>query len=168
MREAEKTSEDNRPSQFFDLKIYFKSKIQEFDKQAKKANKKVRFGDKSEYKERLSINWQNEFQSFIDADINRWAWVDKFAVDTIPSEKGYTVLHQSKSATIPIKYLEVSFSESDKQVNSITVKIERNSLLYKSKQTLTFKPDISYTVNGWQRTMLLAKTEFEVKGLIVE
>ncbi len=159
--------EDKRQVVFFDLKNYFEAIVEFYEENNIKVNKRVSFGTKTEYKEGLELDWQTEFQTFIDSDINRLAWIDKFEVDTIPAADGFSVLYQNTSPTIPIKQIEVSFSKNE-QVKDITIKSQRQSLLYKSKQTLNFKPNVSYSVEGWQRTMMLAKTEFAVKGNIVK
>ncbi|MCB0501288.1 MAG: hypothetical protein KDD32_01290 [Bacteroidetes bacterium] len=129
-------------------------------------DKQVSFGNKSEFHESMSVDWKAELLGFINTDINRSSWIENFAVDTISRDNGSTILYQTTDASIPIKKMEINFSATN-EVIEIDIISERKSLLYKSKQKLHFQPNVSYSVTGWQRTLMLSQTDFEVKANIV-
>ncbi|MEZ5008998.1 MAG: hypothetical protein R2753_12675 [Chitinophagales bacterium] len=157
---------DTRQVVFFDLRSYFNDIIKTYAADSVLVNKQVSFGNKSELKENMAIDWSVELQTFAEADINRSSWIDKFKVDTLTTNNGSTILYQTTDASIPIKQLEVMLTATGK-VSEIVIQSERKSLLYKSKQKLNFRPGNSYSIDGWQRTLMLSQTDFEVKADIL-
>ena len=165
-RVSDVCKKDNKTTVFFDIKGYFCNIVNEYESTNRKVNKQVRFGNKSEFHESMSVDWKAELLGFINTDINRSSWIENFAVDTITRDNGSTILYQTTDASIPIKKMEINFSATN-EVMEIDIISERKSLLYKSKQKLHFQPNVSYSVTGWQRTLMLSQTDFEVKANIV-
>jgi hypothetical protein len=151
---------------FFSLKNYFCEKKNEFEAKGYKVNKRVSFGRDSEVIEYMEINWTNEFASLIAADINHTSWVDNFKTDTLPHSNGYSVNYQTEKRNIPVKQVKIEFN-SNKEVQKIEIKTSRRNWMYNSGQSISFEPNVRYSIEGWQRALLLSKTEFKVEGIIL-
>ena len=151
---------------FFSLKNYFCELMNTYNANNIKVNKRVSFGAKSETIENLEIDWNAEFATFINADINHSAWVDKFSIDTLKTNDGFSVQYLSNTPSIPVKNVKVDFNKNE-EVKAINIETSRSNALYKSKQEIHFIPNEKYQVNGWQRTLFLSKTEFTVEGFIL-
>ncbi len=163
--DAEQSNSLTSVNAFFDLKGFINELIDEYSEKSVTANKKVLFGDNNQYLEDLEIEWKSELQPFLQADINRLAWVEKFVVDTIKIDSTYAVSYNNMDPSIPVKLLEVSFNENQ-EVVEIKVKTARKNLLYTSKQTLSLAPNKKYDVEGWQKALFLRRTDFEVHGIL--
>ncbi len=120
-----------------------------------------------EAQKNVAIIWENELRPFVESDINRSAWFDAFQVDELNANGKRVVTYRSDTKGIPVRKLAVQF-EMDGTVSGIDAVIRRSNALYTSEQELNFIPDVSYSVKGWQRTLLLSKTEFEVQAQLVK
>lgn len=147
---------------FFNVSQYFSQESSRLIASNTQVAKAVSFGKNTE-KIPAALFDSTEFQIFIQSDINRNAWLDKFSVDTFQSNAGYVVTYNRLSNTIPVKQLAVEFSKAD-EVTGVKIETKRNSLLYKSEQVMSYVPNVSYAVKGWQKTLMMHKTEFEVNG----
>lgn len=151
---------------FFSLKSYFCDLTSTYQSEGVKVNKRVSFGNNSEVIENMEIDWNAEFATFINADINHSSWIDKFNVDTLKNNLGYSVQYLSNTPSIPVKKVIVDFNQ-DESVKQINIETERRNILYKSKQTIEFIPNQKYTVEGYQRTLFLSKITFKVESNIL-
>lgn len=152
---------------FFDIRTFICERINDYETAGTQVDKAVSLNGNEETKKALSIDWLSELRPFIESDINRSAWFDAFQIDTTAVDGSTIIRYRSEDKRIPVRKLTVQWSREG-NVEAIDVISRRKNVLYTSEQTLNFQPDVSYSVKGWQRTLFLSKTEFEVNAQLLQ
>ncbi len=139
---------------FFDLKEYFKKEIGKLSS-LKKVKKTVSINGVKEELTIDSVNFEEELSVFINSDINRVAWFDKYQVDSTLNSNGilesitYTALDNNlKTQSIVIKF------NDNTVVSQLSIKNNRSSIVSNASQDLEYLPGKSYTIQSRQNTSL--------------
>jgi len=143
---------------YFDLEDYFKKEAIRLSKLNPIVDKTVFINGKEEQKSVKIKNWEQEFKSFIDADINKASWKGSFNEDTTGNLKTYT----SHSDKIPVKKLEIVL-KNDKPI-SIKVYITNANDLYTSQDSLSYFPDSVYQIKKTQHIKLMETKQYSITG----
>lgn len=143
---------------YFDIGSYFKAEAIRLTKANQTIDKTVIVNGKAEQKKLTITNWQQEFSSFIDADINKASWRGSFNYKKLGEIETYT----SANKKIPVKKLTVAFE--GKKVKSIKIFIQNTNDLYTSKDSLTYFPDSLYFIQKIQKIKLMDGKQYKVIG----
>ncbi|WP_316785449.1 hypothetical protein [Pedobacter frigiditerrae] len=143
---------------YFDLAGYFKKEAIRLSKENPSLNKTVFINGKEEQKNINIKNWEQEFKSFIDADINKASWKGSFNIAKSGGQTTYT----SHSDKIPVKKLEVSLENN--RLTSIKVYITNVNDLYTSQDSLSYYPDSVYKIKKTQHIKLMATRQYSITG----
>lgn len=139
-------------TQFFDLKAFFEKE----QKQLTSINriiKKATVDGKVEEKTVNSINFEEELALFVDSDINKISWLDKYTVDsTFTNQVLSSISYQAKDEKLKTNLLAIQF-EQDK-VSHIKIIRKTSSIAAQLEQELTYTPLKGYTINSRQKTSL--------------
>ena len=133
------------PNVFFDLKGYFEGEISRLNEAAPKVKKIANLNGDEEILEHQMIDFAQELDIFVNSDINKLSWGDKYSGDTTfqsgsISKITYKVLDES----LRTKFLEINFN--DGQVSSVVVENAANSLVASSQQKLNYQPETGFSI----------------------
>ena len=143
---------------YFDLKSYFSSEAVRLTKNDQVVDKTVMINGKAEQKKIKISNWEQEFSSFIDADINKASWRGSFALSKADNLETYT----SDSKKIPVKKVEIFLM--DKKVIGVKIFINNKNDLYTSSDSLVYYPDSLYEIKKTQKIKLMYGKQYIVRG----
>ena len=146
---------------YFDLKSYFEKEKMRL---ATVSNfKKTTVVDgKEETKQLETINFNNEFRIFADADINRPAWFDKYLIDSILQDGNLTRIdYTAKDAKMEMQKISVDFDQS--VVQKISIQKAAETALADTQFELIYEPKIGYSIENTQQLTVGEDKSFFVK-----
>jgi hypothetical protein len=132
--------------------------------------------DAPETKMLHTINWEQELETFTQADINKPALRAAYAVTTTAEANGETKTIYRKRAgyrDTPVEYLEITTS-ADKQVVEIIGRHQDNNYLVKSAKNFSLQCAlvngqnriIAYQISGTQKTIFFDPFQYQVQSKI--
>ncbi|MFI5453774.1 hypothetical protein ACHMWN_16670 [Pedobacter sp. UC225_61] len=154
LKEQDKT----QAKTYFDLETYFKQEATRLTKSNQPIYKTVLVNGKAEEKKLLIKNWEKEFSSFIDADINKTSWRGSFKLTKTDSLTTYT----SDSKKIPVKKLEIAYKNN--KVMAIKIFVTNTNDLYTSQDSLSYYPDSLYQIKKIQHIKLMDEKNYQITG----
>ncbi|MFA6276342.1 MAG: hypothetical protein WC622_06310 [Pedobacter sp.] len=143
---------------YFDMESYFKQEATRLTKANQAIDKTVFVNGKAEEKKLLIKNWEKEFRSFIDADINKASWRGSFKLTKTDSITTYT----SNSEKIPVKKLEITYKGN--KLMAIKVFVTNTNDLYTSQDSLSYYPDSLYQIKKTQHIKLMDEKKYQITG----
>lgn len=147
---------------FFDLKAYFESETQRLAN-GNKAKKIVAVGDKKEEQVLDSINYRQELGIFSASDINRPAWSDKYKTDSIFNDEKELVRLDYTAANEKLKTRKISIGFERQTVASVFIENNTASAIASSRQLLTYRPTVGYTIESHQDAALTDDQFFSIE-----
>ena len=147
---------------FFDLKTYFKEEAQRLQENKIQVRKKVTLNGEVEEKDLSEINFEEEFQGFINSDINKAAWLDKYRIDSAMVNGNLQRLTY-KASDKKLKTREISIQfEGDKPV-SIHILNRGDNAIAETQQELIYLSDQGYQLKGKQDMTLSAPRILDIE-----
>jgi hypothetical protein len=143
-------SNENQTS-FFDLKGYFETEITKLAN-VRNVKKATTINDNREEKVFDTLDFDVELAAFVDSDINKVAWMDKYVVDTLYDLSGtLKKLHYlSLDEKLRTQQLMISFNQTE--VDTIEVFNNTSSNIAKLQQHLRYIPSQGYSIESRQKT----------------
>jgi hypothetical protein len=147
---------------FFDLKAYFQSETGRLDLFAS-IEKTVSINGKKETRRVDNNDVSKNLSIFSDSDINRLAWKDKYAVDSIKNNLGelQSLLYMAIDKNMKTQMLSVSFQE--RIVDSIFIVTQVNGFATDNKKEMVYIPKKGYRILSNQKTLLGTPREIFVE-----
>lgn len=130
---------------YFNLEKYFEEQITQLDSVKPEVQKIVTSDGKSETKSSRAIIWRNELKPFLEVDLNKPVFQNKFLVDTILGEESYSVVYTAIDSTIPVQFAMVDFDDKQR-VSQIRLKVISKNKIYSSEQSLSYQAFKGYSV----------------------
>jgi len=132
--------------------------------------------DAPETKVLRAVNWEQELETFTQADINKPALWAAYAITVIPESNGQIkTIYRKRPGyrDTPVEYLEITTS-ADKQVVAITGRHRDNNYLVKSAKDFSLQCApvngqnriTAYQINGSQKTVFFNPLQYQVQGKI--
>ena len=153
---------ENRP--FFDLKSFFESEIEKLN-QTKEIKKIISYKGQLEEKVLTAsdINFNEELQIFMNSDINRTAWLDKYTVDTTFNAQGGIdkLDYTTTDPKLKTKSLIINFREGEPY--SVAIRNQTGSFFSNTDQYLFYESEKKYRIENSQKLIL-----FSDQALIVD
>ncbi len=140
------------PNYFFDLKGYFEKEKERLKAAETRIVKTVTLNEQREEAVFDSLNFSRDFSVFIDSDINKRSWLDKYEVDTLRDGNRQVVKYEAKDRQLRTKLLTVVFSQG--QVASIHVENSSKTYISQSTQVLDYAPDTGFSIENYQKLLL--------------
>ncbi|MFT4760251.1 MAG: hypothetical protein ACI9XO_003027 [Paraglaciecola sp.] len=134
---------------FFDLKSYFE---QEKTRLAALSNftKTTMVDGKEETKKIEKLNFDNELRIFTEADINKPAWFDKYAIDSVLQAGNLTkISYTATDKKRDIQNIVIDFSKQ--KVIKINIKKSAETALADTQFQLIYEPKIGYSIENTQQ-----------------
>lgn len=153
----------SQPDPFFDLQAYMKAKIEDLNHRQPKVVKKIEVDGQTESHEFDSLDYQKELQLFKNSDINREAWVDKYAADsTMETGRLKRIVYTATDPDLKTQLLRVEYDEKG-EVSGIYIENRTESIVADVRQDLHFTPGEGYRLLTAQQTALSAEKEIEIE-----
>ena len=150
----------NAPQPFFDLSDYIEGQIEQW--QALPSVTKSAYVNGEESTRTLSeVDFREELAVFTRADINRPAWIDRYAIDSVSQTDGHTLLrYRALDEDLKTRRLEVYQREG--VVTRIEIENRTDSPIASTQQFLTYEPLRRYEIRSTQQVVLLDSTVLRV------
>ncbi len=158
---AETTEEKDSELLFFDLKGYMQQEIKRLEQAQPNVNKTVAINDKTETKELSGLNYNRELEIFINADINRQDWFDKYRADSTFQDNQLTAIQYTALAeTLRTRLLKLDFQNG--AISKIYIENGGKNMAAGSAQQLTYEPGMGYHIESLQHTALAKDKRFRI------
>lgn len=150
---------------YFSLKNYFQNEIIRLQGSGTISSKSVSKDIKTENAVIHDVNWKQELQPFMDADINKPSWKGMFKTDSIILNDTLILKYQTEDDKINIRSLQI-FQYRNK-VTAIKITSEKKNSYYKAYQELNYNPDSGYTISGSQKVIMADPVNYRITAQFI-
>ena len=151
---------------YYDLKGLVERQIEALKLQKPRVQKNILVDEVTENKTVDSLDWSKELEFFIQADLNKPAFVSSYRVDSSSMGVKYFL---KETENLPVKFLEINRIGED--VVEIKALVANNNYLYDTERNLRLSLKqgqlIDYQINGFQKVVFGKKKMFKVNGKIL-
>lgn len=144
---------------YFDIKGFFTADALRLNQKHIAVTKTVMHNGELQTKKINITNWLNEFDLFINSDINKPAWSDSY---TIQNANGLMVY---KAKTPDLKTRSVVIKKTGDKITWIIIYNHTTNMLYENVEKLTYFPDSVYQISKSQKVRFLGKNLYSIKGI---
>lgn len=160
---------NDQPAVYYNVKGFVENQIQLLNRQKPTVEKTMVVGSDQEKRTTNEVNWQKELELFVQADINKPAYRQSYAIarpDSLTYE--YTIQTQED---LPVRYLKIVLDKPDGQPALIEAKILAQNKLYESEKNLLMRCAqksgdwrvASYQIKGFQELVISDRKPFDVR-----
>jgi hypothetical protein len=150
--------DDKGQLKYFDIKKYFNAEAIRLAKQYPHITKTVSYNGQQETKTVTIKHWQQEFNSFIESDINKAAWKDSYSTNT----NGSCITYTATDTTLHTRNLIINLKGN--KVASVYVINFTKNMLYQTREALAYIPDSIYIIEKNQKVRLLGNNDYKITG----
>ena len=158
-------SKIQQTKKYFDLKGLIEKQIKILNTQKLIVEKSIMIADSAENQFVNTIDWAKELELFIQADLNKPAFVQSYQVDSSSMGVRYTLKNTEK---LPVKYLDLR-REGESGIR-IEAFMSNDNYLYQTERTLKLfsrnSQIVDYQIDGFQKIVFGEKKVFRIKGII--
>lgn len=155
----------SKPSlKYFDLAGWMKNQATELKAEHRGLERTITKDGKSETITSDTANWVREFQPFIEADLNKPAWLNSYETDSILKDSILIVRYTALEKRLPVRKMEITFL--NKQVQTVMVWSAKKNSYFQSDQELTYQTNIGYDLVGSQKVILADSLSYKISGRI--
>ena len=163
------TSGKSGPLKYYDIKGLIEKQIQTLEKENISVSKQSELDGEKETKTIDHINWQKELEPFIQADINKPAYVSSYRVERPDSNTiVYTLISTDH---LLVKKLIIKTDSASKSPVEIKANLGSQNQLYRSEREIiaSFLDGKlkSYSVEGFQKLATLRKRNFKIEVTVL-
>lgn len=154
--------EENRQP-FFDMRGYFSRQIERLQREQPPARKTVTFNNETDTKMLDSLNYERELEVFLNADINRAAWWDRYRIDSSFTNQNQlqTVTYTAADKDLRIRSLKVEYENGE--VDQIEALSETTGPAADRRQHLFFDPQWGYRIESRQDVAFSKPREMKIE-----
>ncbi|NQV75171.1 MAG: hypothetical protein HQ491_03875 [Bacteroidetes bacterium] len=154
-------AEKSLKTPYGDIKGFFESEVIRLNKNKSVVDKTITQNELSETKEEIQIDWKNELSLFIGSDINKAAWKDSYRIIKDSSSIAYLAIDTNlRTREIRIKM------DSNGKPKHILIRNSSKNYLYESTETLMYIPDSAFSIDKYQKVILLGKNKYLIRAEI--
>jgi hypothetical protein len=146
---ASASDEQQEEAFFFNLKKFFEAEISRLENGKIEGVKKVQFNQEKDETKAQHLNYAKELEVFVNSDINKLSWRDKYSGDT-SSVNGQIQKIVYKALDEHLKTREVVIQFEDANVSDIRIKNRLKSIIADARQNLRYRPQVGYEIKGQQ------------------
>jgi len=154
-------------SGFFDLNNFIEKEIADKSDAISTFRKTVTLDGVTETQELSSFNLVEELKVFSDANINKTAWLDRYAVDSIFSKAKVLEKIKYQALKEDLRTQELSIIFNSEKVDTIYIVQKSNNLLASAAQNLTYIPAYGYKIENLQEITSLDPHKLSVDVMFV-
>lgn len=144
-----------------DIKGFFEAEVTRLTISRSIVDKTITQNETSETKKRIQIDWKNELNLFSGSDINKAAWKDSYKIIKDSSSIVYIAI----DTNLRTREIRIKKDSSGKPRNILIRNCSKN-YLYESTETLIYIPDSAYSIEKYQKVILLGKNNYLIKAKI--
>ncbi|MCP9756250.1 hypothetical protein EGI26_13890 [Lacihabitans sp. CCS-44] len=152
---------------YFDLKEFSESLILSLENQKPEVLKTWQIGKQKETKTTKDIEWTKELSLFVEADLNKSAFVNSYEIF---ENKGIISYKLKKSESLPVKKMTIE-KLKEKDSKEISVEISTSNYLFKNASEIKMKIKNgklqAYSVFSIQKLFLSKPDTSFVEGQLV-
>lgn len=165
-------SQDDAPKLYYDLKGFIENQIVYLSEKKPKVSKTALLGSKRETSETRGIDWKKELELFVQADINKPSYRQRYeVVQNGPLHYEYRL---KPGNDLPVAYLKIDTDSILRQPLHVEALIRASNKIYNSEKKVILnaaKRDNlveikSYEVDGYQKLIFVEKKVFSIRGQI--
>ncbi len=149
---------------YFDLSGFIKKEAERLTKANTEISKTVFLNGKEE-KRKMSIrDWGKELNSFVEADINKKSFLEKYAVDSMVEAGKLNVKYSAQKENLRTRELNVIY-DKDRNTVKINAVLYTGNILYTSHQQLSYEPQKGFWISGKQTIRFLEPDTFSISAI---
>ncbi len=149
---------------YFDLAQFVKMQMAEMESHSQACRKTVRINGAIEEKSIASNEFEQELQVFVDADINKPAWSDKYSIDSLTTGGILKMVkYLATDSMMKTRELVVSFDSNNNTVSQIYVRRVVKSVIADTYNDMYLWPGKGYEIKTVQSVALSDTSRLEVK-----
>ena len=140
-------------SPFFDLQEYFEKEVERLQARQPGVAKTVTFGGKTEEQRFDSLDFREELKVFLDADINRVAWWDRYSIDSVRTSGALrSIRYAALDPNLKIRSVVLDFTADS--LSKVAIKLFSDSPASRFSQELIYRPGDGYRIETQQKVVL--------------
>jgi len=152
----------NSNQTFFDIETFLEKELNELSN-LKSIKKKVTINDRIDEKTLNNFNLKTDLEIFINSNINKIAWLDKYKVDSLFDNTGKLSELKYTAVDNKLKTREFRINYTLGKVNSISVFNGSNNSVSSIEQHLKYFPSKGYSVESLQEITLGSQQSLKVE-----
>lgn len=151
---------------YYDLKGLIEKQIEALKLEKPKVQKNISVNESAENQTVDSLDWSKELDFFIQADLNKPAFISSYRIDSSSMGVKYFL---KETENLPVKFLEINrMGEDGFEIRAL---VSNNNYLYDTERNLKLSLKqgqlIDYQINGFQKVVFGNKKMFKVTGKIL-
>jgi hypothetical protein len=159
-------SAEMKVKKYYDLKGLVERQIEALKTEKPKVQKNILVNESTENQTVDSLDWSKELEFFIQADLNKPAFVSSYRVDSSSMSVKYFLKETEK---LPVKFLEVNrMGEDGVEIRAL---VSNSNYLYDTERNLKLSLKqgqlIDYQIDGFQKVVFGKKKMFKVMGKVL-
>ena len=159
-------SAEMKVKKYYDLKGLIERQIEALKSEKPKVQKDISVNEVVENQVVDSLDWSKELDFFIQADLNKPAFVSSYRVDSSSMGVKYFL---KETENLPVKFLEVNrMGEDGVEIRAL---VTNNNYLYDTERNLRLSLKqgqlIDYQIDGFQKVVFGKKKMFKVNGKVL-
>lgn len=155
----------NKDLRFFDLQRFYDSEALKLSASKAQLKKTTLFDGQRDSTILTQPDWHKEFALLLHADINKPAWKNSFAIDTVTHDSTLLIRYTATENHIAVRLLEVTC------VKGVVVKIHCKSIadnfVYATTQEMWYAPQEGFSVWGSQKVLWFYEKRYEIKTAFI-
>lgn len=149
---------------FFDLKGYMSQQVKALKTSKPRVKKRVSINGKTEERVSDQINFEEELAIFINSDINKPAWSDKYTKDSsFSGGQLQNVRYAAREENLKTQMMQVSFTGGI--VSKIELKNRASAAIVTAEETMTYTPGKGYSIIYKEVPALAEAKNFSVEAV---
>jgi hypothetical protein len=159
-------SAEMRVKKYYDLKGLVEKQIEALKSEKPKIQKSISMNETLENQTIDSLDWSQELDFFIQADLNKPAFVSSYRTDSSTMGVKYFL---KETENLPVKFLEINrMGEDGIEVRAL---VSNNNYLYDTERNLKLAIKqgqlLDYQIDGFQKVVFGEKKNFKITGTIL-
>jgi hypothetical protein len=141
---------------------FFNKEAARLTKSKIKTEKRLTFNDKKDQLPNAKLDFEKELAVFINSDINKLSWRDKYQADSLYDDQKVLTKIQYKALEKQLKTQQVSIEFAGSKVSKIRIHNRLKSIIAQSEEELLYEPAVGYAINGTEVMRLAGKNTMGV------
>lgn len=151
---------------YFDLTEFFNDQIKQLQKDSMIVVKTSAINTNTDEHTMPWADWKREFALFLASDINKSAFIGKYATDTIKNPDELLVRYSATDSSLRTKLLEVTWQLPEKSIKQIHIRNRSCDFLSTTSEELFYLPMNAYMIKSSRDMKFFSGTDYSLMGQI--
>jgi hypothetical protein len=166
MSACQSGSAEMEVKKYYDLKGLVERQIKALKLEKPKIKKSISMNETLENQTIDSLDWSQELDFFIQADLNKPAFVSSYRTDSSTMGVKYFL---KETENLPVKFLEINrLGEDGIEIRAL---VNSHNYLYDTERNLKLSIKqgqlLDYQINGFQKVVFGEKKNFKIRGEVL-